>query len=74
MTDPELIAHLLAELTARFEYLAAEAAHLQDRNQLSAARVEWFCSQAEQANHLAASARILTLHEEAPDRAPNEPS
>lgn len=59
MNDPELFAHLMAEITGRFEYLATEAANLQHFNEASAIRLEAFCRAADSARQLAHSARVL---------------
>lgn len=59
MTDPELFSHLVAEITARFEELAGEAANLQDPANATDARIDCFCIAAEQVNYLVQSARFL---------------
>jgi hypothetical protein len=59
MTDPELFSHLMAEITARFEELAGEAANLQDPANATDDQLGLFCTAAEQASHLAQSARFL---------------
>lgn len=61
MTDPELFSHLMAEITARFEELAGEAANLQDPANATDERLGRFCTAADQASHLARGARTLLL-------------
>ncbi|OUW74936.1 MAG: hypothetical protein CBD74_15265 [Saprospirales bacterium TMED214] len=65
MTDPELFSHLMAEITARFEELAGEAANLQDPPNATVARLGRFCTAANQVSHLAQSARFLLTEQAA---------
>lgn len=59
MTDPELFSHLMAEITARFEELAAEAARLQNPSVATEARFSRFATAAEQVEQLVRGARHL---------------
>lgn len=59
MRDPELLAHLMAELTGRLEDLAAEAAGLQDPRRMSESALRRFCASMDQVRDLCAAARIL---------------
>lgn len=59
MTDPELFSHLMAEITARFEELAGEAARLQNPTMASEARFSHFATASDQADQLVRGARHL---------------
>ena len=59
MTDPELFSHLMAEITARFEELAGEAANLQNPEMATEARFSRFVTAADQVDQLVRGARHL---------------
>lgn len=61
MTDPELFSHLMAEITARFEELAAEAPKLQNSSVATEARIRRFATAAAQVDQLARNAHHLLV-------------
>lgn len=59
MNDPELFSHLMAEITGRFEDLAAASADLQAPGRAAAHDLAQLLVDAQQACILAEAARVL---------------